>query len=74
MSFWGVWDGLNHDLVWERLSKSHVQWNLDFLDFWFHFEGVFDMKMVPNWICGLLRGSQGRQVGVLGAGLGFIDF
>ena len=28
---------LNHGLVWERLSKSQFQWNMDFLDFGLHF-------------------------------------
>ena len=73
-SFCGVWDGENNDLVWEGSSKSHFQWNMDFLDFGLHVGGLFELKMVPTLTYGSHWGSQGRKVGVLGAGLDFIDF
>ena len=60
--------------MWEGLTKSHIQWNIDFLDLGLHFSGLFELKMVPKFAYGSHWGSQGRQVGVLGAGLDFIDF
>ena len=60
--------------MWEGLSKSQFQWNMDFLDFGLHFDGVFDLKIVPKLTCGLLWGSQGRPWGVFGAELDFVDF
>ena len=74
MSFWSVWDGENHGLVWEGLSKSHFQWNIDFLDCGLHLGGLFELKIVPKLTCGSLWGSQGCPLGVLGAGLDFIVF
>jgi hypothetical protein len=47
---------------------------MDFLDFGLHFDGVFDLKIVPKLTCGLLWGSQGRPWGVLEAALDFVDF
>ena len=74
MSFLGVWDGQNHDVVWEGLPKSDFQWNIDFLDFGLSFIGLFELKMVPKLTYGSHWGSQGCPLGVLGAGLDFIVF
>ena len=72
--FLGVWDGQNHELVWEWLSKSHFQWNMDFLDFGLHFDDFCDLEIVPQLTYGSHWESQGCPLGVLGAGLDFMDF
>ena len=74
MSFLSVWDCQNDDLVWEGLPKSHFQWNTDFVDFGFNCGGLFDLKKVPKLTYGSHWESQGCPLGVLGAGLDFIDF
>ncbi len=56
------------------MPKSHFQWNIEFLDSGLYFNCFFDLKMVPKLTCGSLWGSQGRQHGVLRAGLDFVDF
>ena len=58
----------------EGLSKSHFQWNIDFVDFGFNCGGLFDLKMVQKLTYGSHWESQGCPLGVLGAGLDFIDF
>jgi hypothetical protein len=47
---------------------------MDFLDFGIHFGDLFDLEMVPKVTYGSHWGFQGCQLGVLGAGLDFIDF
>ena len=74
ISFCGVWDGENNDLVYEGLSKSHVQWNMDVLDLGFHGCCLFGMNMVLKLTRGSLWGSQGAHGGVLEACLDFVDF
>ena len=74
ISFWGVWDSEILDLVWEGSLKSHFERNIDFLDFELDFGGLLDLEMVPKVIYGLHWGSQGCPLGVLGAGLDFLDF
>ena len=48
-------------LVWEGLSKSQFQWNMDCLDVGLNFNGLFDLKMVPKLSCG----SRGTHEGYL---------
>ena len=72
--FWGVWDSEILDLVWEGSLKSHFERNIDFFDFELDFGSLLDLEMVPKVIYGLHWGSQGCPLGVLGAGLDFIDF
>ena len=38
------------------------------------FDGLLDLEIVPKVIYGPPWGSQGCPVGVLGAGLDFVDF
>ena len=53
---------------------------MDFLDFDLDFGGVLDLEMVPKviyiyiYIYGSHWGSQWCPLGVLGAGLDFVDF
>ena len=47
---------------------------MDFLDLGLHFNCLCDLKMVPKLTYGSHWGSQGRQVGVLGAGRDFVVF
>ena len=74
ISFCGVWDSGILDLVWEGSLKSHLERNIDFLDFEFYFGDFLDLEMIPQVIYGSHWGSQGWPLGALGANLGFVDF
>ena len=46
IGFLSVWDGYNQGVVREGLS-NHISTDSLFL-FWLHFEGLFQLKMVPK--------------------------
>ena len=61
-------------MIWCGVAKIIFLWNMDLFDFGLHFGGLFELKMVPKLTYGSHWGSQGHPLGVLGAGLDFIDF
>ena len=60
--------------MWEGSLKSHFERNMAFLDFELDFGYLLDLEMVLKVIYGSHWGSQGCPLGVLGAGLDFLDF